>query len=120
MRLSELLEQRGLTDEDVSALLEEHGVVSRAGNPITPGGVRKVLSRDGNVPPTWKTALGLDGDAPTRLPPPAATLAGEDGDGAPGGGARSSAGRRREHSPTRPPDAKVLIEPGASKRISGA
>lgn len=112
MLLSELMAERGWFAEDVVAILGERGVISGKGKSIGVNGVKMVVGRKMDVPPTWATALGVEASPHTP--------GGEDG-GAPAGSSESQSSRRQEQPPKRPEEAAIaVVEAGAAKRIAGA
>jgi hypothetical protein len=112
MLLSELMEERGLSNADVAAILSERGVAiergPNAGEAITAERVGR--RRTAPIPVGWRAALGVED--------PVAPPTGE-GDGVDPPGRKGS--RRREDPPARPKDAAIqVVEAGAAKRIAGA
>jgi hypothetical protein len=113
--LRDAMAERGLSLEDVAAVLGEHGIRKRDGSPLGTEDVRR--RRSEKTPRRWAIALGIESSA-------AATggravddiLSGPDADSDAG-----TAGRAREKDPPRrPAEAQIVIEAGAGKRIAGA
>lgn len=103
MLLSEYLDERGLSPEDVAARLTEHGITltrgENAGGPITDQTIKRRINS--SIPKAWRSALGLDDTSSAEGDPPRAA--------------------RKETAPRRPAEAKITIEDlsGARKRIAG-
>lgn len=117
MNLGEILEERGLTNEDAAALLNEHGVTitfgKRKGEPIRAEDVKRRVGKPVSRP--WRSAFGID---EISEPSPAQTPGSEQ---VPPGGEPDGQAGRREAPPRRPREARIeIIEPGARKRIAGA
>lgn len=102
MLLSEYLDERSLSPEDVAARLTEHGITltrgENAGGPITEQTIKRRINS--TIPKAWRGALGLDDTSSAEDAPPRA---------------------RKETAPRRPAEAKITIEDlsGARKRIAG-
>jgi hypothetical protein len=105
--LSELKKERGLSNEEVAAILAEQNVTVEGKDGPRPVNANDVARRTPkNVPRAWRAALGVE--SPSRVT----------GDGG-GGPDPLDRDRRLEIPPARPAGAPIVVQPFASKRIAG-
>lgn len=104
MLLADFRDQRGLSNDELAALLNERGV-SIQGRSVDGRDVARRLRK--GMPKYWAAALELDNETPPPPPPDA----------------DPSSKRPQEDAPKPPPGAKIEVpvpDAGARKRISGA
>jgi hypothetical protein len=99
VKVSELLEQRGLSSSDVSALLAEREIVNTKGRPYTDRSIRHLTTRGSEVPRAWGPVFELSDDE--LAPPPSSGRSQERPPKAPDGARIETPVRELVQSPTR-------------------
>lgn len=114
MLLSELMDERGWSADDVAARLAEHEVTFRRGARAGEQVDAEYIGRRGSspVPKIWSDALGVAYEEASPTNPGGAGAAPDD---------QAASKGRREQAPKRPKEAAIqVVEAGAGKRIAGA